>query len=171
LKQYYQDYGLKSAIGRFFTVYGPYADESHAVMGTIAKAFIKQDPFEVWGDGRQIRNWTYVGDIVEGIVLATEKIDDATPINLGTQERVRVNEMVDMVFKYIGFRPKQIKYLTHMPSGPVNRVANISRAKEILGWEPKYTFKEGLKKTADWYLKTKSKPKVKANLKKLLMGK
>src|SRR3989339_1841347 len=67
LKNYYLEYGLKSAIARFFTVYGEEAHESHAVIGSIAKAFIGQDPYKIWRDGHQIRNWTYVQDIVGGI--------------------------------------------------------------------------------------------------------
>jgi len=114
LKQYYKDYGLKSAIGRFFTVYGPYAKESHAVMATIAKSFIKQDPFEVWGNGEQIRNWTYVEDIVDGIIKLIEKVDDATPVNLGTEERIKVINMVNLVFEYTGFCPKKIKFLSRL---------------------------------------------------------
>jgi UDP-glucose 4-epimerase len=168
LKQYYKDYGLKSAIGRFFTVYGPYAKESHAVMATIAKAFIKQDPFEVWGDGEQIRNWTYVEDIVDGIIKLIEKVDDATPVNLGTEERIKVIDMVNLVFKYTGFYPKKIKFLS-MPTGPINRVADISLAKKLLNWQPKYDFKTGLKKTVEWYFKNKNKDFIKKNLKKLLI--
>jgi len=171
LKNYYQEYGLKSAVGRFFTVYGENADESHAVIGSIAKAFIKQDPYKIWGNGQQIRNWTYVEDIVKGIILATEKIDDATAINLGIQEKIRVNKMVKLVFTYTGFKPKEIKYLTNMPTGPVNRVADISLARKLLNWKPKYTFKTGLRRTVDWYLKNKNTKSIKSNLEKLLMGK
>jgi nucleoside-diphosphate-sugar epimerase len=171
LKNYYQEYGLRSVIGRFFTVYGENADESHAVIGSIAKTFIRQDPYKVWGDGKQIRNWTYVEDIVDGIILAMEKIDDATSINLGTQERITVNKMISLVFKHTGFKPKTIHYLQNMPSGPVNRVANISLAKQLLGWRPKYNFNIGLQKTVCWYLKTKSKQKVKKHLETLLLGK
>ena len=168
LKQYYKDYGLKSAIGRFFTVYGPYAKESHAVMATIAKAFIKQDPFEVWGNGEQIRNWTYVEDIVDGIIKLVEKVDDAIPVNLGTEERIKVIDMVNLVFKYTGFYPKKIKFLS-MPTGPINRVADISLAKKLLNWQPKYDFKTGLKKTIEWYFENKNKNFIKKNLKKLLI--
>src|SRR3989454_3432561 len=70
LKAYARDFGLKSASCRFFTVYGERGVENHAVIAMIARAFIKEDPFEVWGDGTQIRNWTYVGDIVNGVLLA-----------------------------------------------------------------------------------------------------
>jgi UDP-glucose 4-epimerase len=168
LKQYYKDHGLKSAVGRFFTVYGPYAKESHAVIATIAKAFIKQNPFEVWGDGEQVRNWTYVEDIIDGIIKLIEKVDDATPVNLGTEERIKVIDMVNLVFKYTGFYPKKIKFLS-MPTGPINRVADISLAKKLLNWQPKYDFKTGLKKTIEWYFENKNKDFIKKNLKKLLI--
>ena len=84
LKAYYKEHGLKAASCRYFTVYGPRGVENHALIAMIARAFIKQDPFEVWGDGNQIRNWTYVDDIVEGTILAAEKIDDGTAVDLGT---------------------------------------------------------------------------------------
>lgn len=168
LRQYSMDFGLKSAIGRFFTVYGPHASESHAVMASIAKAFIKQDPYEVWGNGKQVRNWTYVEDIVRGILLSVEKIDDATPINLGTQERTKVIDMVNLINKSMGYKPKKIVF-TDMPSGPKNRVADISFAKRLLGWVPKYTLKDGVKKTVVWYIQNKDPKKIRQNLEKLLL--
>ena len=102
LKAYYNEYGLKAASCRYFTVYGPRGVENHAVIAMIAKAFVGQNPFEVWGDGTQVRNWTYIDDIVRGTILAAEKIDDGTAVNLGTMERVRVIDAVKMVLEYTG---------------------------------------------------------------------
>lgn len=167
LKQYQKDFGLPSAIGRFFTVYGPFASESHAVMGTIAKAFIKQDPFQVWGNGKQVRNWTYVDDIVEGIIKTTENISDATPINLGTSERITVDQMVQMILEAFQFSPK-IRHV-NMPSGPVNRVADISLALRRIGWKPQHTFAMGLHKTIEWYVNTKNRSYIRKHLSKLLI--
>jgi len=170
LKAYYKDYGLKSAILRYFTVYGPRGVENHAVIALIAKAFIKQDPYEIWGkNGSQIRNWTYIDDIVEGTILAAEKIDDATPINLGTIERTTVSEAVGLIFDYIRWLPEKIDFLKDMPVGPVNRVASNKLAKKLLNWEPKVKFKDGLKKTIDWYLKNKKVEEVSKDFKKKLM--
>ena len=73
LRAYYKDWGMKSACCRYFTVYGPRGVENHAVIAMIARAYIGQDPFVVWGTGEQIRNWTYVDDIVEGTIRAAEK--------------------------------------------------------------------------------------------------
>lgn len=170
LKKYHEEYGLPSAIGRFFTVYGEHASESHAVIGSIAKAFIQKDPYPVWGDGTQVRNWTYVTDIIDGIIKAVQKVSNAEPVNLGTQERITVNEMINLIFSYTGFYPKKIDYQKDMPAGPKNRVANIERAHKLLGWKPYYSFKKGLKKTTQWYYKTKNKPYVHKHLDKLLMG-
>ncbi|MBI3485139.1 MAG: NAD-dependent epimerase/dehydratase family protein, partial [Acidobacteria bacterium] len=70
LQAYYRDFGMKSASCRYFTVYGERGHENHAVIAMTARAFIKQNPFVVWGNGEQIRNWTYVGDIVSGTLRA-----------------------------------------------------------------------------------------------------
>jgi nucleoside-diphosphate-sugar epimerase len=159
LTAYHRDLGFRSASCRFFTVYGERGVENHAVIAMIARAFVRQDPFEVWGDGTQIRNWTYVKDIVHGMVLAAEKIDDATAVNLGTEERTRVIDAVQEVLRYTGHQA-QIKFLPHMPTGPLNRVANNRLARELLGWEPEVKFIDGLHRTIDWYFSTRERQKV-----------
>jgi nucleoside-diphosphate-sugar epimerase len=159
LKAYHKEYGLKAASCRYFTVYGPRGKEDHAVIAMIARAFLGQNPFEVWGDGTQIRNWTYIDDIVEGTILTAEKIDDGTAINLGTTERIRVIDAVKMVFDYTGHKA-EIKLRPDMPTGPLNRVADNSLAKKLLNWEPKVSFKDGLKCTIDWYFSNKERDEV-----------
>jgi nucleoside-diphosphate-sugar epimerase len=159
LKAYCQEYSLKAASCRYFTVYGPRGVENHAIMAMIARAFIGQDPFEVWGDGTQVRNWTYVDDIVRGTILAAEKIEDGTAVNLGTMERVRVIDAVNMILEYTGHKAK-IKLLPDMPTGPLNRVADNALAKELLGWEPQVAFREGLERTIDWYFSAKDRKQV-----------
>jgi nucleoside-diphosphate-sugar epimerase len=167
LKAYYQEYGLKAASCRYFTVYGPRGVENHAVIAMIAKAFVRQDPFEVWGDGTQVRNWTYIDDIVRGTILAAERIDDGTPVNLGTMERVRVFDAVKMVMEYTGYTAK-IKLLPDMPTGPLNRVADNTLARKLLGWEPQVRFHEGLRRTVDWYFTVKDQNQVSSILTRML---
>src|SRR5882724_5303830 len=167
LAAYYRDLGFKSASCRFFTVYGERGVENHAVIAMIARAFVRQDPFEVWGDGTQIRNWTYVGDIVRGMVLAAETIDDGTAINLGTEERTRVIDAVREVLRYTG-HSAEIKFLPHMPTGPLNRVASNRLAKELLGWEPRMRFMDGLHTTIDWYFATRERETVGGYLAEML---
>src|SRR3990167_7198660 len=167
LKAYCKEYGLKAASCRYFTVYGPRGVENHAVIAMIARAFVKQNPFEVWGDGTQIRNWTYIDDIVEGTILAAEKIDDGTAVNLGTMERIKVIDAVKMILEYTKHKT-EVKYRLDMPVGPLNRVADNSLAKKILNWEPKILLKEGLKKTIDWYFSDRKQNEVKNILEKIL---
>jgi len=156
LQAYVREHGLKAASCRYFTVYGPRGVENHAVIAMIARAFVKQDPFEVWGDGSQIRNWTYIDDIADGTILAGEKIDDGAAVNLGTMERVRVIDAVNMVCEFAGYQPK-IKLRPDMPTGPLNRVADNSLGKKLMNWEPKVAFRDGLKRTMDWYFSTKDR--------------
>jgi nucleoside-diphosphate-sugar epimerase len=159
LKAYYKQYGLKSAACRYFTVYGPRCGENHAVIAMIARAFIRQDPFEVWGTGMQIRNWTYIDDIVEGTILAAEKIDDTTAVNLGTTERIRVIDCAREAVRLAGY-DAEIKTLPDKPTGPLNRVADTKLAIKLLGRQPQVSFKEGLRRTLEWYFATKDREQV-----------
>jgi nucleoside-diphosphate-sugar epimerase len=168
LKAFFQDYGFKSVSCRYFTVYGPFGVENHAVMAMIAKAFIRQDPFEIWGDGSQIRNWTYIDDIVSGTLLAAEKIDDATAVNLGTMERISVIEAAKQICKLLDHHPT-FHFCPEMPTGPMNRVADNALAKKLMGWSPAVSFPEGVKRTIEWYAKVKTVAEVKQNLSQLLL--
>lgn len=163
LVSYYKDWGMKSASCRFFTVYGERGHENHAVIAMIARAFIQQDPFVVWGNGEQIRNWTHVDDIVRGTILAAEKIDDGTAVNIGTMERTKVIDAVREVLRYTGHKAK-IELHPEMPTGPMNRVADNSLAKRLLGWEPQVKFADGLHRTIDWYFSVKERAAVKETL-------
>ena len=167
LEAYHKDYGMSSVSCRFFTVYGDRGVENHAVIAMIARAFIHQDPFEIWGDGKQLRNWTHVDDIVAGMLAAAEKIHNGKAINLGTTERIRVMDAAKIICTRMGYTPKFV-FLPHMPTGPQNRICDNSRAKEILGWSPKVVFADGVKKTIDWYITHKKKSWVRNNLPILL---
>jgi nucleoside-diphosphate-sugar epimerase len=167
LEAYHQDYGLKSVCCRYFTVYGPRGHENHAVMAMIARAFIRQNPYQVWGNGQQIRNWTHVYDIVAGTIRAAELVSDATAINLGTTERTRVIDAVNEVLRYTGHQP-EIQFQTEMPTGPMNRVADNRLARKLLSWEPQIQFMNGLSRTIDWYFANKDRGTVAATLDRLL---
>ena len=167
LKSYYNQFGMKSASCRYFTVYGPRGVENHAVIAMIARAFIGADPFEVWGTGDQVRNWTYIGDIVEGTVLAAERVEDASAVNLGTMERIRVMEAVKEVLRYTGHKAR-IVTRPEMPTGPLNRVAENKLAKRLLGWEPRVSFIEGLHSTIDWYFSNRDREQVRVALERML---
>ena len=159
LRAYTEETGMKSANCRFFTVYGDRGHENHAVIAMIARAFVKQSPYVVWGTGEQIRNWTHVSDIVSGLVLSAERIDDGSAVNLGTMERTRVIDAAREVLRYTGHKA-EIELHPEMPTGPLNRVADNALARTLLGWEPKVKFMDGLHKTIDWYFGEKNRDAV-----------
>ncbi|MCK4736037.1 MAG: NAD-dependent epimerase/dehydratase family protein [Methanophagales archaeon] len=169
LKAYHRQYGLKTSALRIFTAYGPRENETHAIIALIAKAFVEMDPYEIWGTGEQDRNFTYVQDIVDAMILAAEKIEDGTPVNAGRDDRITLNQAAELVFDITGWRPKEIKHDLSMPQGVASRAADLANARQILGFEPKVSYKEGFKRTIDWYFANKNREEVKANMDKLLM--
>ena len=169
LRAYTEETGMKSANCRFFTVYGERGHENHAVIAMIARAFVKQSPYVVWGTGEQIRNWTHVSDIVSGLILSAEKIDDGSAVNLGTMERTRVIDAAREVLRYTGHKA-EIELHPEMPTGPLNRVADNAVARMLLGWEPKVKFMDGLHTTTDWYFREKNREAVTSILEAKLTG-
>jgi nucleoside-diphosphate-sugar epimerase len=167
LRHFVQEGLLKAASCRYFTVYGPRGKEDHAVIAMIARAFIQQSPFEIWGTGEQIRNWTYIDDIVEGTILAAEGIDDGTAVNLGTMERIRVVDAAAMILRHMGVEVP-LKFLPYMPTGPYNRVAANRLAKQLIGWEPRVPFRDGIVKTIDWYVQNRNPDEVRSQLHSML---
>ena len=151
LSAYWKQYGMRSVSCRLFTAYGERENETHAVIALIAKAFIRMDPYEIWGDGQQDRNFTYVGDIVDGMIRAAEKVENATAVNIGTAEHIKIIDAVKMICKETGFTPQSISFDMSKPVGVFSRAADLTRTREILGWEPSTNFEEGLCRTIKWY--------------------
>lgn len=156
LHAYLKQYGLKSSITRYVTAYGPRENDTHAIIALIKRAVERKNPYTVWGSGEQDRDFTYVDDIVEGTLLACEKIEDGTPINLGTSKRYKIKDVASMILKEVSFSPK-IFYDKTKPEGVPTRALSISRAKKKLNWAPKVALKEGIKKTIQWYIAAKPK--------------
>ena len=153
LNSFHKQYGLKSSSMRFVTAYGPRENETHAIIAWIYKALEHMDPYQIWGDGKQERDFTFVEDIVDGCILAAQSTD-ISPTNLGTGEKYSVMEVVNMICEIMNWKPSSFQFDKSKPSGALSRGLDNSRAKEILGWEPKISIKEGLKQTIDWYVKT-----------------
>jgi nucleoside-diphosphate-sugar epimerase len=119
----------------------------------IARALVNQNPFVVWGTGQQVRNWTYVSDVVEASIAAAERIDDGRAINVGTMERIKVVEAVQLILKYTA-RDLPLAFDPTKPTGPYNRVCDNSLAAAVLGWKPLVPFAEGVQRSIDWYFRT-----------------
>jgi nucleoside-diphosphate-sugar epimerase len=169
----FNEYGIESTACRFFTVYGPRAKENHAIMSFIARVFIKQDPIIVWGDGLQIRNWTHVSTIVDGMLLATE-LSGFNTLNLGTMQRITVHEAVlrtielaNELYYNNSYHPR-IEYDKTKPVGPLARIANNQLYKDLGGTEP-ITFMSGLRQTLQWYFENKDREYIRQNLNRLLI--
>jgi nucleoside-diphosphate-sugar epimerase len=169
LSAYHRQYGIKTSAVRIFTAYGPRENETHAIVALIAKALIRMNPYVIWGTGEQDRNFTYVQDIVDALMLAAEKIEDGSPVNAGRDDRITINYAAELVFDIMKWKPKRIKHDSSKPQGVASRAADLTRARKILGWEPKVSYREGFKKTIEWYSGSKDKAYVKVNLDKLLM--
>jgi nucleoside-diphosphate-sugar epimerase len=159
--------GTKAAPARIFSAYGPRENETHAVLAWIARAFIHQDPFVIWGDGQQERNFTYVDDIVDGLIRMAERVDDGRPVNLGQDKAVVMDEGVRLVCKMMRHDPK-FEYDASKPVGVYARMADLTTAMSILNWRPTTSFEDGLNPTIDWYIANRDMVIVRENLEKVL---
>jgi UDP-glucose 4-epimerase len=169
LHAYWKQYGLQSVCCRLFTAYGERENETHAIIALIAKAFIRMDPYEIWGNGQQDRNFTYVGDIVEGMIRAAERVEGAKAINIGTAEHIKVIDAARKVFAALRFTPKSIAFDTTKPVGVFSRAADLTRTRALLDWEPSTSLEDGLTRTIAWYAKTHDPADVAAHLGRIVL--
>jgi UDP-glucose 4-epimerase len=168
LRAFHEQYGVDAASVRIFTAYGPRENESHAIIALMAKAYAGQDPFQIWGDGEQTRNFTYVKDITRALVLASEHVTDGSAVNAGVPDYISINEASEAIFDELGWRPERIDYMTDKPVGVKHRAADTTRARELLGWEPEYSLEEGIAETLEWYVATHERESVRRDLETLL---
>lgn len=168
LRAYGKQHGMQSVACRLFTAYGERENETHAVIALIAKAFVRMDPYEIWGNGQQDRNFTYVGDIVEGMIRACERVTDASAVNVGTAEHIKIIDAVQMIFADTGFTPQSTTFDTAKPVGVFSRAADLTRARALLSWEPTTSFREGLRRTIEWYYRSHDTADVASRLRHLL---
>lgn len=155
LQAYSKQYGLKGAITRYIPVFGPWENDTHAIIALIRRAVEKQDPYLVWGTGEQDRDFTFVDDIVSGTLAACQQIENADAVNLGTGKRYKIKQVIEMIFDILNWRPKKVIFDTTKPEGVKTRALDIKKAKKLMNWRPRYDLKQGLKKTIDWFIKEK----------------
>ena len=161
---YKQQYGFNSIFLMPVNLYGPRDNfdpiSSHVIPSIIKKCFdaIKNKDKEiiVWGTGMPTREFLYVEDAAKGILLATEKYNKTSPVNLGSGFEISIKYLVNLIAKNIGFKGK-IRFDSTKPDGQPRRCLDTSRAEKEFGFKAKMNFDEGLKKTVEWYIKTKDK--------------
>ncbi len=144
-------------------VYGPNDDfefaTSHVIPAMIRKSVERWDPFEVWGDGSEVRDAIYVDDMVEAMVLAAEKLDSYIALNIGLGRGHSVREILDLVLDLDGYRNARVVYNKDKPTMIPLRLVDISKAERMIGYEPKVCLREGLRRTIDWYRSTAKAPR------------
>lgn len=148
---YGKQYGLRTAIVRPHNFYGPRAGNHHVIPQLIGRVLNTTDPFPVYGE-QDKRSYCYIDDAVEAmrLVMESEKTDGQT-YHIGSNEERKVNNLVECVFTAMEWRPKELQ-INPSPKGSVNRrLPDISKIRHDVGWEPKTSFEEGLKKTIEWY--------------------
>ena len=151
LSAYNKQFGLKGVSCRLFTVYGSRENETHAIIAFIAKALVGMDPYVIWGSGQQDRNFTHVSDIVEGMMRATESIDDCRGVNIGTDEIIKIADAARTVCEIVGYQPAEYFFDRSKPEGVHARAAATANQEQWLGWRPQVRFDEGIRDTIDWY--------------------
>ena len=156
LRAFHKQYGVDAIACRIFTAYGERENESHAVIGLIAKTIARRDPFPIWGDGEQTRNFTYVGDTVAGLVLAGAFLSGFQAINVGTSDHLTINDLCAVIFRSVGWHPAKLEHQLNRPVGVRSRAADITRCEQLLAWRPDYSVQEGIERTVDWYRSTVS---------------
>jgi dTDP-glucose 4,6-dehydratase len=147
---YHTFHGLQTRIVRIFNTYGPRMrlDDGRALPAFMSQA-LKGEDITVFGDGSQTRSFCYVGDLVDGIYKLL-KSDYAYPVNIGNPHEITLKEFAEEIQELIGGNSK-IVYEALPQDDPKQRQPDITKAKEILGWEPKVNRTEGLKITLDYF--------------------
>jgi GDP-L-fucose synthase len=160
---YRAQYGFNSIYLIPVNLYGPRDNfdlkTSHVIPALIRKCVDavenQDDEIVVWGTGKPTREFLYVEDAAEGILLATEKYNKSDPVNLGSGFEISIKDLVDLIVRLTGFKGKII-WDTSKPDGQPRRCLDTSKAEKEFGFKAKTNFEEGLKKTIEWYKKTRS---------------
>jgi GDP-L-fucose synthase len=159
-EMYQREYGLNAVGVLAANAYGPRdrfdAPHSHVIPATIAKCFRDED-LVVWGDGSPTRDFLFVEDLAEGILLAAERLDAPGVVNLASGHEVSIGDLVRLIASLAGFR-RRIEFDASKGSGDPRRVASTVKATQSIGFSPQVSLEEGLRRTIDWYKKTRAEP-------------
>ncbi|MCX7885940.1 MAG: NAD-dependent epimerase/dehydratase family protein [Verrucomicrobiae bacterium] len=150
--------GLKIALVRPSAVYGPGDNfdlaTCHVIPALVRRAVERQDPFVVWGTGDEVRDFLHVRDLVRGCLLALEKHAECDPVNLGCGRGATVKEVVKIILRAAGHQNAQVVFDSSKPATIPFRMVDISKARRLLGFEPRIGLEEGLSETVRWYRST-----------------
>lgn len=146
---YHHMHGIEAYILRYFTVYGPYGRPDMSIFKLFYSAFSGEE-FPLYGDGNQRRSFTYINDVVEGTLRAYKNIKNYEIINIGNDKDESLKEIINEVENLVGRKVKVHNYDFHK-ADLMETKADITKAKNILNWEPKTGIKQGLEETYLWF--------------------
>ena len=151
MMDYHRQNGVDVRIARIFNTYGPRMSvEDGRVVSNFVVQALQERPLTLYGDGSQTRSFCYVSDLVCGLEKLMAKEDLSDPVNLGNPEECSMLELAELIKDLTGSR-SEIRFDPLPPDDPVRRRPNISRARELLDWEPKVNRREGLTKTIEYF--------------------
>lgn len=151
---YANEYDMKVSIVRPNNSYGPRDDfnpeTSHVIPALIRKVFEAKDSITVWGSGKQTRAFVYVEDVVEAMMETLTKYPVADPLNVSTDEEVTIEHLIRTIMATAG-KDLELVFDTSKPEGMRRKNASSTKIQEKVGWKPRVTLKEGLRRTVEWY--------------------
>jgi len=150
---YARNFSMDITCLRFFTVYGPRQRPEMAIR-KFARLILDGDEVPVFGDGRSRRDYTYVDDIVDGVVAALRPLPGYEILNLGESRTVTLLELIALLEKALG-RKAHLRFLPEEPGDMAVTYADISRARQLLGYQPRTAIEEGIGKFVDWFLQAR----------------
>ncbi len=155
---YRAEYGFNAVYLLPVNLYGPGdnfdPETSHVIPALIRKCLDAvdrgQSSVEIWGTGKATREFLYIDDAAEGVVLATERLETSDPVNLGAGFEISIKDLAELIARLTGFQG-QLVWNTSQPDGQPRRSLETSRAEALFGFKARTTFEEGLARTIDWY--------------------
>jgi GDP-L-fucose synthase len=151
---YREQYGLDAIFLLPTNLYGPRdnfdLETSHVIPALIRKMVESDDEVVLWGDGSPTREFLYVDDCVDGLVLAAERYDGAEPVNLGASREISIRDLAELIAEVTGYEGS-VTWDTSKPNGQPRRSVDGARAKELFGFEARTPLREGIERTVAWY--------------------
>ena len=151
---------MTTVVLRPSNIYGPYDDydfeTSHVMAALIRRVVERHDPFEVWGTGDDVRDWIYVDDFIDAMMLAAEKVDSFNPINIGLGRGYSIKQALAMMLEIDGYKNANVVYNSSKPSMIPIRLLDTSLAQKVLGFKANTGLREGISRTIGWYRKNRS---------------
>jgi len=151
---------MQTVVVRPANIYGPMDnfdfETSHVLPALIRRIIERHNPISVWGDGKDIKDFIYIDDFIEGILMAMQRINGFDVVNIASGNQYLLSDLIEIIIRLDGYDNAQIIYDTSKPTMIPKRLIDPSKAKNMLGFRANTPIEEGLKKTMDWYRKEHS---------------